>query len=320
MDASASFVVAAGADIKQSALAPHGIVAQEIFDLWTLLAAVAVGAYVVVLALTAVALFRPRRTAADERTGTRWIVIGGLGVPAMAVGVLFVMSLRTLGALAVPPAEPAIAIDVMGHQWWWSISYEGPDDGFVTANEIHVPVGAPVRVRLRSADVIHSFWVPSLAGKLDLIPGKTTETWIQADRVGVYRGQCAEYCGLQHARMALLVVAQPPEEFEAWRQAQRRPAATPTDAVAVRGMELFARNCAGCHAVRGAPFAGRAGPDLTHLASRRTLASGMLANVRGALAGWIANPQVLKPGTRMPHITLAAEELHALVRYLEELR
>jgi cytochrome c oxidase subunit 2 len=190
----------------------------------------------------------------------------------------------------------------------------------VTANEIHIPVGAPVRVRLRAADVIHSFWVPSLAGKLDLIPGKTNETWLQAERAGVYRGQCAEYCGLQHARMALLIIAQPPSEFDAWLHAQRRPAATPTDPVAAWGMELFARNCAGCHAVQGAPFYGRTGPDLTHLASRRTLASGMLDNVRGALAGWIANPQVLKPGTRMPHLALAAEDLHALVRYLEGLR
>jgi cytochrome c oxidase subunit 2 len=315
-----ALVLTTGCHGSQSALSPHGVVARQIFDLWGLLAAMAFVAYVVVLALTAAALFRRRRTRTEERIATRWVVIGGLVVPALAVGALFVLSLRTLGALAAPPIHPAVSIEVRGYQWWWSVTYDDPDDRFVTANEIHVPVGAPVRVRLRSADVIHSFWVPSLAGKLDLIPGKTTEMWIQADHAGVYRGQCAEYCGLQHARMALLVVAMAPAEFEAWRQAQRRPAATPTDPVAARGMELFARNCAGCHTVRGAPFSGRGGPDLTHLASRRTLAAGMLDNVRGALAGWLANPQVLKPGTRMPHITLLAEELHALVRYLEELR
>jgi cytochrome c oxidase subunit 2 len=254
----------------------------------------------------------------DERTGTRWVVLGGLVVPALVVGALFTVSVRALSTLVAPPAEPAVAIEVMGHQWWWSVTYEGPGEPFVTANEIHVPVGAAVRVRLRSADVIHSFWVPSLAGKLDLIPGNTTETWLQAERPGVYRGQCAEYCGLQHARMALLVVAQPPEEFEAWRTAQRRPAPAPTDPVAARGMALFARSCAGCHTVRGS-FHGRAGPDLTHLAGRRTLAAGMLDNVRGALAGWIANPQVLKPGSRMPHIALAGDDVLALVRYLEGL-
>jgi cytochrome c oxidase subunit 2 len=275
---------------------------------------------VVVLALTAAALFWRRGATPNERTVTRWVLIGGVGASAVAVGALFVASLQTLGALVAPPAAPPITVEVTGYQWWWSVTYAEPDERFATANEIHVPVGVPVQVRLRSADVIHSFWVPSLAGKIDLIPGKSTEMWLQADRAGVYRGQCAEYCGLQHARMALLVIAQPPQEFEAWRQAQRRPAVPPTDLVAARGMELFARNCAGCHAVRGAPFHGRSGPDLTHVAGRRTLAAGMLDNVRGALAGWIANPQVLKPGTRMPHITLGGEDLHALVRYIEGLR
>jgi cytochrome c oxidase subunit 2 len=185
-----------------------------------------------------------------------------------------------------------------------------------------VPVGRRVRVTLYSNDVIHSFWVPPLQGKIDAIPGLTTVTFLQADRPGTYRGQCAEYCGLMHAHMAVLVIAQPPDEFAAWLEDQRRPAQPPLDEQARRGQRLFVdRGCAACHRIRGtlASF-GFAGPDLTHLLSRRTLAAGVLPNGQGARAGWVANPQALKPGNHMPVTPLAADELHAVLRYLDGLR
>ena len=313
--------IAGGCGAAPSALTPHGVGARHVADLWWILAATAAAVYLVVMALTAIALVRRRTPIRDDQAAVRWVVIGGLGIPAAVVGVLFVVAVGALGRLAGPPSPAALAIEVTGYQWWWSVTYQRGDERVVTANEIHVPVGVPVRLRLLSADVIHSFWVPALAGKLDLVPGQVNETWLQAERPGVYRGQCAEFCGLQHARMGLLVVAQPAAEFEAWWRQQREPAAAPSDPVGARGLEVFARNCAGCHAVRGtAAFYGRTGPDLTHLASRRTLAAGVLDNVRGALAGWIANPQVLKPGNRMPPVALTSEDLHAVVRYLEGLR
>jgi cytochrome c oxidase subunit 2 len=192
----------------------------------------------------------------------------------------------------------------------------------VAANEIHVPAGRPVQVNVTSEDVIHSFWVPQLMGKLDMIPGKTNTTWLQADQPGAYRGECAEYCGVQHAHMAFLVVAEPPEQFAAWLEGQRQPAAEPTEPLAREGAQAFAREgCISCHEIRygASPVGGKAGPDLTHLASRRTIGAGLLANNPGNLAGWIANPQALKPGNKMPRLNLDAESLQALVAYLESL-
>jgi cytochrome c oxidase subunit 2 len=189
-----------------------------------------------------------------------------------------------------------------------------------TANELHIPAGQRVRLRLTSRDVIHSFWVPALQGKMDMIPGRTTETWLRAERPGLHRGQCAEYCGHQHARMALWVVVDSPDGFAAWLAQERRPAAEPLDAEAQRGRAVFqAQACAGCHAIRGATV-GVGGPDLTHVANRRTLAAGTLDNVPGNLAGWIADPQAHKPGNLMPRVPLRAPDLHALVAYLGTLR
>ncbi|HUG38359.1 MAG TPA: cytochrome c oxidase subunit II, partial [Candidatus Limnocylindrales bacterium] len=212
--------------------------------------------------------------------------------------------------------------DVRGQQWWWEFEYDGGTHAMRTANELHVPTGRRVVLRLRAHDVIHSLWVPALQGKLDVIPGKTNVTWLQADHPGVYRGQCAEYCGIQHAQMAFLVVAQPPEEFDAWLRAQRQPAVPPADDEARRGERLFVdRGCASCHTIRGSlAFFGRFGPDLTHVASRRTLAAGVLDNSRDALARWVANPQGLKPGARMPHVPLAAADFQAILHYVSALR
>ncbi|MBA2671043.1 MAG: c-type cytochrome, partial [Gemmatimonadetes bacterium] len=190
-----------------------------------------------------------------------------------------------------------------------------------SANEIHIPVGRRIQVFLESRDVIHSFWVPNLQAKIDMVPGQRNVTWLQADRPGVYRGQCAEFCGMQHAHMAFILVAHPEEEWEAWLAREREPAPVPVDSVLRYGRQVMETTaCALCHNIRGTRARGTTGPDLTHIGSRRTLAAGMLANNRGNLSGWIANPQVLKRGSLMPRVDLGPHELHALVLYLESLR
>jgi cytochrome c oxidase subunit 2 len=191
----------------------------------------------------------------------------------------------------------------------------------ITANEIHIPVGKPVHIRLASRDVIHSFWVPDLHGKKDLIPGKDTDLWLRADRAGVYRGQCAEFCGWQHAHMALLVIAEPQDRFDAWLASQRQTPPPPSTPLGQRGRAVFeSQACPLCHTVAGTQANGSAGPDLTHLASRRTIAAGTLPNTIGSLGGWIVDPQSTKPGNRMPAVTLHADDLQALLAYLETLR
>jgi cytochrome c oxidase subunit II len=217
----------------------------------------------------------------------------------------------------------ALQIRVTGHQWWWEVQYRDsiPKDWATTANEIHIPAGRPVVLELLSTDVIHSFWPPTIAQKRDLIPGKDNSLWIQADTPGVYRGQCAEYCGLQHAKMGFLVIADRPDSFATWLARQRDTALTPTTALTQRGQEVFlSSTCVMCHAISGTPAGSRIGPDLTHLASRQTIAAGTLPNTRGNLAGWIVNPQSIKPGTRMPPNQLEPEDLQALLAYLESLK
>jgi cytochrome c oxidase subunit 2 len=219
--------------------------------------------------------------------------------------------------------KPAISIKVTGLQWWWDVRYEpeSPDQNVTIANEIYVPVGKPVTVKLAATDVIHSFWVPSLMGKMDLIPGQQNEIQFTASRPGIYRGQCAEFCGWQHAHMGLIVVALPPPLFDAWLKAQLTPAAQPSDAQRKKGAEIFAsKACFMCHTVRGSPAGSRVGPDLTHFASRQSIAAATLPMSRGNIAAWVLDPQGIKPGTNMPNVSLAPDELDALVSYLEGLR
>jgi cytochrome c oxidase subunit 2 len=237
--------------------------------------------------------------------------------------VLMVASFFTDRALARLPLKDAINIEVTAHQWWWTVKYvNGPvSETFETANEIHVPVGRPVLVRLKADDVIHSLWIPSLAGKKDLIPGRTSTMAFRADKPGLYRGQCAEFCGFQHAFMAFDVQAHEPAEFEAWRQRQLAPAPEPTDARTQRGKALFqSTSCAMCHAVQGTLAQGRRAPDLTHFASRRTIGAGTLPNTPGNLASWIADPHKHKPGVNMPANPMSGEDLAALVAYLGMLK
>jgi cytochrome c oxidase subunit 2 len=252
--------------------------------------------------------------------GLAWIW-SGLTVTTIALVFSLVWTVVVLAKINSPPTAPALAIEVTGHQWWWEARYapDNPSATFVTANELHIPVGAPVLLRLKSADVIHSFWVPSLMGKTDTIPGRTNITWLQAERPGIYRGQCTEYCGRQHAGMAVSVVAQRASDFGAWLASQQAPAA-PASASVAQGAALFNAHCGACHTVRGSEAAGAVGPDLTHLMTRATLASGLMPNTPGGLAGWVANPQAIKPGARMPAAGLSGPQLNAVVAYLESLK
>jgi cytochrome c oxidase subunit 2 len=213
-------------------------------------------------------------------------------------------------------------VQVTASQWWWGLRYTSADPSrtFVTANEIHVPVGQPVRFEVASVDVIHSFWVPQLGGKMDVIPGQTNVTWLQADKPGVYRGQCAVFCGAEHARMALELIADTPEGFRAWQEDQLRDPPIAASPAARAGRRVFQAHCAACHAIRGSDAAGIVGPDLSHLMTRRTLAAGLLPNTPGNLAGWIADPQSLKPGAGMPDHLVSGVDLTAVVDYLKTLQ
>jgi cytochrome c oxidase subunit II len=317
-------------DGAQSALSPAGIQAERIAHLWWLFFGVLALIWIAVMAMLARAIVRGRRRAdpaTDERTsrvlriavstalGASVLILIGLATVDFATG-------RRIASLAAAHPTP-LEVKVTGYQWWWEIQYSDsvPARSFTTANELVIPVGVPVRVTIEANDVIHSFWVPSLHGKRDLIPGYSNTIWIEADRPGLYRGQCAEYCGDQHARMALFVIARDSAEFEAWRTNQLRAAATPGDSSAQRGMQVFTTGpCAVCHTVRGTSAGGRVGPDLTHLGSRTTIAAGTLPNTRGHLGGWIANSQAIKPGNRMPPMPLPGPEFNALLDYLETLQ
>jgi cytochrome c oxidase subunit 2 len=229
----------------------------------------------------------------------------------------------TLAAISGPKGgPPALTIHVIGHQWWWEVRYDSTNAGrgFDTANEIHIPTGKPVRVALTSVDVIHSFWVPQLSGKMDLIPGQQNETWIEADRPGIYRGQCAVYCGLQHAHMALVVVAEPQRQFDGWWAEQLKPAPAPQTPNEAAGRVQFIAHCGICHTVAGTAAQGRFGPNLSHLMGRSTIAAGTLPNTIGYLSGWIADPQHVKPGNYMPQLDLSGPQLSAIRDYLETLK
>ncbi|HEX6433970.1 MAG TPA: cytochrome c oxidase subunit II [Gemmatimonadales bacterium] len=252
-------------------------------------------------------------TAVALATGLTVLILFGFLVSDVSVG----------RQLSKAPGDSALQVRVTGHQWWWEVQYRDSiaQNWVTTANEIHIPAGRPVVFELRSTDVIHSFWPPSLSQKRDLIPGNVNSLWFRADTPGVYRGQCLEYCGLQHAKMGFLVIADSPADFAAWLDGQRDTASTPTDSVTRRGQEVFlASSCAMCHAISGTPAGSRIGPDLTHLASRQTLAAGTLPNTRGNLAGWILNPQTIKPGTKMPPNQFNPDDLQALLTYLESLK
>lgn len=315
------------------ALQAFGPQAAHIVDLWNIFLGITVVVFAAVLVALVLALHRAPRIDTQlppdlstvnrpeprvRRTVTTAVVLVILGLL-----VLLVASAFTDRALARLSLKDAVNIEVTANQWWWSVTYkDGPvHETFVTANEIHVPVGRPVVVQLHAGDVIHSLWIPSLTGKRDLIPGRTATIAFQADQPGIYRGQCAEFCGFQHAFMAFEVHAHPPADYAAWRQAQLQPAAEPGDTKAQRGKMLFQSiQCAMCHAIQGTIAQGHTAPDLTHIASRRTLAAGTLPNTPANLASWILDPQKHKPGVNMPANPMSGEDIADLVAYLGTLK
>ncbi|HEX2700673.1 MAG TPA: cytochrome c oxidase subunit II [Acidimicrobiales bacterium] len=320
--AALALLAAACSHNAPNALAPKGPGAERIAGVWWLMFGLATAVYVVVAGLIIAAAMRGRRLPEGEERPSRikdsgFIWFGGVVAPAVILGGLAVVTVTTTNDLRRVEAG-ALRIEVTGYRWWWDVRY--PDDGVVTANEIHIPVGQPVEIGLESADVIHSFWVPELAGKVDQIPGQRNVIRLRADEPGTYRGFCAEFCGLQHAKMQFLVIADPPDEFARWITRRQRPVGGPSSEQAALGQVVFNRStCGACHAVRGTDARGTTGPDLSDLGSRTTIGAVSIDNDAENLAEWIRNPHESKPGNLMPPTYLPPEELAALVAYLEGL-
>ena len=311
---------------KQSTLSPHSPQTHQISLLWWWMLTAATIVFLGAVVLLGIAWVR-RKTPGLPLLGEReeisqgLVLLFGIAIPVVALVALFgianIYVIRGSDAPAV--RSTTMTIDVIGHQWWWEVHYAGTQA--ITANEIHIPVNTRVNVAVTSADVIHSFWVPQLARKIDLIPGRQNRVLLYASRPGSYRGQCAEFCGIQHAHMSLYVVAQSPAAYQAWLTREASPA-PPSGAGAARiGQQLFmSSQCASCHEIRGTPAQGTVGPDLTHLASRSTLAAGEIPNDPAELAAWIRTPQAIKPGDRMPDLGLTQTQVGQIVAYLDGLK
>ena len=291
--------------------------AARIAGSWWVMLALALVAILIVAVLLAMALWHTR-TGKPKPMGEGMLLGGGLAASVILLLPVGVLTIWVAVDLASEP-DNTVHVDVIGHQFWWEIHY--PESGAVTANELHLPVGTPVSLRFVSADVIHSFWVPSLHGKVDLFPERETFLNFTPETEGVFRGQCAEFCGIQHANMSFLVVVMPPDDFEEWLERARAPASTPETESERRGLEVFhSANCVYCHTVRGTSARATIGPDLTRIASRQTLAAGRLTNTRQNLAAWILDPQGIKRGNRMPATHLPPDQLEDLLDYLESLK
>ena len=310
----------------QSAINPAAQPAKDISALWWWMLAGAVVIFAGAVGLLVLGWFRRARRGLPlfgerERLTEGLVVLFGIAIPLVTLVALFTVSDVFLITKTDQPvrASTDLSIAVVGHQWFWEVRYPGTTA--VTANEIHIPVGTRVDMTLTTADVIHSFWVPRLNRKLDMIPGQVNHLLLEAEKPGVYRGQCAEFCGIQHAHMAMFVYADPPARYRSWLAAEAQPAATPTTPAARRGEQVFlSQSCASCHMIRGTSADGEVGPDLTHLASRTTLAAATIPNDVGELAAWVYDPQHIKPGNRMPVVPLAPEDFQALLAYLESLK
>jgi cytochrome c oxidase subunit 2 len=321
---------ASGCHSAPGVLSPAGPGARSLAEIgWASLLAFAATTAIVWILLVVAAVRRrgtlEEHAPAEQGGGHSWILIGGIVIPALVFAALFVLTLRNMDRF--PLHDDSVhqpEIRVIGRQWWWEVQYVGdsPEHLVVTANEIHVPVGQPVEIALESRDVIHSFWVPELHGKVDLVPGITNHLRIQADRPGRFEGRCAEYCGAEHALMRLLVVAEPPAGFAAWMANQSAPARAPFDPVAQAGRSVFeSRGCPLCHRVRGTSAAGTVGPDLTHFGTRARLGANSLPNEHAYVMAWATRAQFFKPGVLMPNITDFKEtELDSVATYLQALQ
>jgi cytochrome c oxidase subunit II len=317
---------------QQTMLRPAGPMSQRIEALWWFIFAICLAAFVLMMAsLTAAAARRGthqllppdiRPDPALERRRLR-VVIGLLAITTVLLFSMLAYSVVTGPRLNSPSSKSPLSIQVIGHRWWWEVQYPNSDASqwVVTANEIHVPVGVPVVVETSSRDVIHSFWAPNIQGKRDLIPGYNNAFWFEAKQEGTYRGQCAEFCGFQHAHMAFYLIAESPEKFQAWLNGQVKPAPDPNNDVLKRGQQVFlGTTCIMCHTIRGTSAGSRVGPDLTHIGSRLSIGAATLPNTPGALGGWIADAPSIKPGVIMPPNPLPSEDLQALVAYLTSLK
>ncbi len=328
-------VTLAGCAGAPSALSPASSNAQQISDLFWLILFIATTVFFVVegLLLYAVVRYRSKRNEGlpDQITGNRALEVAWTLVPAVILAAVYVMSLQTLGPVASPPAtsttvasvtgdppNQSLHVRVVGHQWWWEFDY--PDLNITTANELHVPIDTDVDVVVESVDVIHSFWVPQLGGKVDAIPGHTNHTWFHVLNTGYYHGQCAEFCGIEHAVMRFNVVAEPPDQFSAWVKQQQAPVVAPVGDAA-NGEQMFMTGpCIGCHTIDNTKAQGKVGPNLTHFASRSIFAGGVLPNTPEYVIRWLTDPQAVKPGTLMPNLHLGTERVADLVAYLEGLK
>jgi cytochrome c oxidase subunit 2 len=317
----------------QNVLGGDGVEGRQFVTLFIIFMVVVTIMYLLVIGFLGFALVCCRRTSETNvvETGdhhkshplTRTLLIGWGALISVGLVALAIASFFTDRSMAQPVGKEKFLIELTGNQWWWNVRYDAPQASKTlrTANEIHLPVGVPVRIKLQSNDVIHSFWVPNLAGKQDLIPGRVTDITIVPAKIGTYRAQCAEYCGVQHAHMALTVTVESKADFQRWWSQQLTPAAPPRTPLALAGYQyVTTRQCVMCHSISGTPANATVGPDLTHLASRPTIAAGTLPMSEGNLYGWIADPQSQKPGTKMPTMNLEPNELHAIVAYLKGLK
>jgi cytochrome c oxidase subunit 2 len=320
--------VLTGCNTPMSIFETGGPAAESIARITWFLIIAATLVFIAVMITLFISIWQGRRketTAVDlSKHSSTPVVVAGAIIPAIILVVIFIVGLGAMSSFPSGNEQDLPHFQVIGHQWWWEVIYQSPSlsGTFKTANELHVPVGQPVIVSVLSADVIHSFWVPELQGKMDLIPGDTNVIRILATHAGVYHGQCSEYCGLQHAHMGFVVVAEPPSQFRAWLAKQQAPARAPIDSLTLLGRQLVTTGpCALCHTIRGTDAQGRVAPDLTHVGSRRTLAAGAYSNTLGTMEAWITNAQSLKPGALMPRITqFDGRELRAMATYLETLQ
>jgi cytochrome c oxidase subunit II len=319
--AAGAFLLAACSG-AQSALDPAGRDAEQIaaYFWWMTGGAAVIWVAFVGLWIHATRSPREQRSAKSARG---FIIVGGVLVPTVLLGGLLIHGLAMLPPLLAPAPAGSRTILVVGHQWWWRVHYLSPDGATITlANEIHLPVGQPVEFQLESHDVIHSFWIPALGGKMDMLPGRRNRLRLEPTKTGVFQGVCAEYCGACHALMRFVVVVEEQQQFDEWLARQAAPANVPNEPAAVAGRDQFLANgCGACHTVRGTHAAGIIGPDLTHVGSRRSIGAGVLDEESDRFRKWLTHTQELKPGAHMPGFgMLSPEEIETLAAYLERLR